>query len=188
MGLLSETSPVGSCLQLALPTGAQGVPKLLPRAIFQSTMFRADAVQMPQQHLAVPSDICMMHQQWQCRSSRQGTLMSRGSILTPESGKAFEAEVREGRVGGLMQAWQPWWLSLEARELQLNALGQRLVQGQPGLNHICISGLGQQWPKHDSNSSGFSVGSPLKSSRVTIYVTVHCYMHTELSVRKFSKS
>jgi hypothetical protein len=56
--------------------------------------------------------------------------------LSPEDLVAFERALAAGQLGHLVEVWQPWWLSSEARELSLNSQGQRMVevqeQGGPG--------------------------------------------------------
>lgn len=48
--------------------------------------------------------------------------------LTPKEWEAFQRAVAAGRLAHLVPAWQPWWLSAEARTLQLSGTGQSLVQ------------------------------------------------------------
>jgi len=51
--------------------------------------------------------------------------------LPPHELKALERAAASGRLDRLLDPWHPWWLTEDARQLQLSARGTRLVSEEP---------------------------------------------------------
>lgn len=73
--------------------------------------------------------------------------------LSPEEWQAFQRALAAGQLSHLVPAWQPWWLTPEARALQLSATGQAMVQHTPaaGGGHgdaLQLSATGQAMVQH----------------------------------------
>ena len=62
--------------------------------------------------------------------------------MTPQDWVAFQAAVDQGELVHMVAPWQPWWMTQDAHDLQLNHQGQRMITGSAGCNvHALSQGL-----------------------------------------------
>ena len=86
--------------------------------------------------------------------------------LTPEELQEFRRALAAGQLSGLVEPWQPWWLTDAAAQLQLGPGGTALVaETGERLCHKCPSQMLQ--PPQHALSSPYSADCP----------AVHAHVH-----------